>query len=157
LFHLTVVRWIDLGCPIDLDYDRRQPQRRGYGWMCDDNRPVVSVTYPQPGENRDLSRIVIGMHDYDSGLDSESLRVTADVPLDGAAPGTDLARRFELQSAGVWAWKLNQPVVSLARATLTIQVRDRQGNWQRAQRTFSVRATPRDKPVGVAIIDPWPR
>ena len=26
---LTLVRWIDLGCPIDLDYDPAKPQRRG--------------------------------------------------------------------------------------------------------------------------------
>src|SRR5206468_3019345 len=29
----TLVRWIDLGCPIDLDYDPAHPEERGYGWM----------------------------------------------------------------------------------------------------------------------------
>src|SRR5439155_15852240 len=28
----TLVRWIDLGCPIDLDYDPAHPGRRGFGW-----------------------------------------------------------------------------------------------------------------------------
>ena len=32
----TIVRWIDLGCPIDFDYNPAQPQRRGFGWMGDD-------------------------------------------------------------------------------------------------------------------------
>src|SRR6185436_17602774 len=47
----TLVRWIDLGCPIDLDYDRRQPDARQFGWMLDDNRPTLALTSPQPGAN----------------------------------------------------------------------------------------------------------
>src|SRR5262249_51666884 len=43
---LALVRWIDLGCPIDLDYDPAHPDKRGYGWMCDDNRPTLPLTYP---------------------------------------------------------------------------------------------------------------
>src|SRR5437660_12352628 len=27
----TIIRWIDLGCPIDFDYDAKHPERRGYG------------------------------------------------------------------------------------------------------------------------------
>ena len=34
---LTLVRWIDLGCPIDLDYNPAQPQERGYGYLLDDD------------------------------------------------------------------------------------------------------------------------
>ena len=45
----TLVRWIDLGCPIDLDYDPENPETRGYGWMLDDNRPTLTLTYPRPG------------------------------------------------------------------------------------------------------------
>src|SRR5207244_7926454 len=29
---LTLVRWIDLGCPIDLTYDAACPAQRGRGW-----------------------------------------------------------------------------------------------------------------------------
>src|SRR5262249_54483724 len=46
---LTLVRWIDLGCPIDLDYNPAKPEERGYGWMLDDNRPTLTMTYPRPG------------------------------------------------------------------------------------------------------------
>src|SRR5436853_4861502 len=28
----TIVRWSDLGCPIDLDYDPAKPQVAGFGW-----------------------------------------------------------------------------------------------------------------------------
>ena len=46
----TLVRWIDLGCPIDLDFDPKQPQRRGSGWMQDDSRPTLTVTFPRRRE-----------------------------------------------------------------------------------------------------------
>jgi len=78
----TIVRWIDLGCPLDLDYDPAAPDRRGYGLMLDDNRPVLTVTVPQGGTTDPLSRILIGLHDYDTGLDLESLVVTANFAID---------------------------------------------------------------------------
>src|SRR5207248_2991252 len=66
---LTIVRWIDLGCPIDFEYDPKNSEARGYGWMCDDNRPTLTLTYPRAGTNPSLERIVVGMHDYFSGLE----------------------------------------------------------------------------------------
>ncbi len=36
---LTLVRWIDLGCPIDLEYDAGNPAKPGFGWALDDQRP----------------------------------------------------------------------------------------------------------------------
>jgi hypothetical protein len=41
-----------------------------------------------------LTRILVGMHDYYSGLDLKSFRVTADFALDGVAAGQDLAGQF---------------------------------------------------------------
>src|SRR5204862_2865478 len=67
----TLVRWIDLGCPIDFDYDAARPEARGLGWMLDDNRPTLTLTYPQPGSNGNLKRLLVGMHDYYSGLDMD--------------------------------------------------------------------------------------
>ncbi|MGH6962423.1 MAG: hypothetical protein ACREE7_18235, partial [Dongiaceae bacterium] len=39
----TLCRWIDLGCPIDLDFDPNNPGARGFGWMCDDQRPTLTL------------------------------------------------------------------------------------------------------------------
>src|SRR5262249_11367034 len=91
---LTLVRWIDLGCPIDLDYDPAKPEERGYGWMLDDTRPTLTLTYPRAGANGPLTRILVGMHDYDTGLDMNSFEVTADFALDGVAAGQNLASKF---------------------------------------------------------------
>jgi hypothetical protein len=136
----TLVRWIDLGCPVDLDYDAARPERRGLGWMCDDNRPIVALTLPRAGENRELSRILIGMHDYSSGLDLKSFAVTADFALDGVPAGTNLAPRFRPVAQGVWELRLARPLSALERGRLTVSVRDHQGNLSRIERTFWVPA-----------------
>jgi hypothetical protein len=134
----TILRWIDLGCPIDLDYDPEHPEVRGYGWMCDDQRPTLAVAWPQPGHNANVERIVLGLFDYGSGLDESSLSVEANVPLDGQEAGTNLATQFRLSGDSVWEWKLQDPITALPSARLKVSVRDRQGNETRIERSFSV-------------------
>jgi hypothetical protein len=134
----SIVRWIDLGCPIDQDYDPKQPGRRGYGWMLDDNRPILTITEPRAGANERLTRILVGMHDYYSGLDEATFRVTANFEMDGLPAGENLAPRFERKSQGVWELKLRRPVEKLAEGRLIVSVNDRQGNVHRAERTISV-------------------
>ena len=131
----TLVRWIDLGCPIDLDYDPQHPRRRGFGWMLDDNRPVLTLTVQNRGPTREIDRILIGMHDYDTGLDPTALRVTASSEIDGMRPGTNLASRFRTASSGVWEWRLPQATRVLSTTSFEVSVRDRQGNTSRIVRT----------------------
>jgi hypothetical protein len=135
----TLVRWIDLGCPIDLDYDPANPDRRGFGWMCDDNRPVITITSPQPGARR-INRIIIGLHDYYSGLDMDSLRVTANIEIDGVPSGGNLFEKlaFKESSQGVWVLALRKPIESSTSLDLTVSVKDHQGNISRIQRTVTV-------------------
>jgi hypothetical protein len=123
----TIVRWIDLGCPIEVD--TKTPSR---GWMGDDQRPTLTLTYPQAGENKELSRILIGMQDTYTGLDRKSFEVKADF-LEG-----DLASRFKEIEKGVWELRLEKPITSLKAGKLTVSVKDRQGNANQIVRTFSV-------------------
>jgi hypothetical protein len=134
----TVVRWIDLGCPIDLDFDPKQPERRGKGWMLDDQRPTLALTHPRAGANGPLTGILVGMYDYDTGLDVDSFSVVADFPVDGAAAGTDLAGRFKALPGSRWELTLARPITELRGGRLTVSVRDRQGNVSRIERTFFV-------------------
>ncbi|MSQ94210.1 MAG: hypothetical protein EXR98_06600 [Gemmataceae bacterium] len=134
----TLVRWIDLGCPIDLDYKAQGQPSLGFGWMLDDQRPTLSLTYPQPGANAKLDRILIGMQDYGTGLDMKTFTVTADFAIDGVKPGENLAARFKGKSEGVHELQLATPIKSLERGTLTVAVRDRQGNVTRIERTISI-------------------
>jgi hypothetical protein len=135
----TIIRWIDLGCPIDLDpaYNPRDPASHSYGCMGDDQRPTLTMTYPAPGRNPPLKRILVGMHDAFSGLDLKTFEVIADFPLAGAAAGTNLAGRFRPVSPGVWELVLEQPLAELPRGKLSVAVRDRQGNVSRIERVFS--------------------
>jgi hypothetical protein len=134
----TLVRWIDLGCPLDLDYDSSKPDERGFGWMLDDTRPTLTVTYPKIGVNPPLTRIVVGMHDYYTGLDMDSFRVVADFAVDGMVVGKNLAPRFKRKSPGVWELTLSKPLVGLAKGKLIVSVHDRQGNLTQVERTFHV-------------------
>ncbi|MCH7725670.1 MAG: hypothetical protein IH991_04195, partial [Planctomycetes bacterium] len=134
----TIVRWIDLGCPIDFDYDPANPEKRGYGWMCDDKRPTVTMTEPRRGVNGSLSRILIGMDDYYSGLVEGSFTVVADLEINGTAAGENLAPQFRRVKDGVHELKLRQPIKSLASGTIRVSVKDRQGNIMTIERTFSV-------------------
>ena len=134
----TIIRWIDLGCPIDFDYDAKHPKSRGYGWMCDDTRPTLTLPYPQAGENASLTRLVVGACDYYSGLDDKSLSVVADFAIDGIPAGRELASHFAPASDGVWQWKLAAPVPAMSKGVLHVSVKDKAGNVTRIERTFSI-------------------
>ena len=91
--------------------------------MGDDQRPTLTVTYPQPGENEPLSRVMIGMADAYTGLDLASFTVTADFAVDGVQAGENLAPRFKLVSPGVWQWKLAKPIAGLRKTISTLPPR----------------------------------
>jgi hypothetical protein len=134
---LTIVRWIDLGCPIDLDFDPKDPAKTGFGWMLDDQRPTLALSTPKVGANPPLERIRIGMYDY-AGLDEMSLEVVADFAVDGVAAGQNLRSRFKKTAPGVWELPLAQPL-NLPRGFLKVSVKDRQGNITRIERIFSAK------------------
>ena len=130
----------DLGCPIDWAYDAEQPEARGNGWLLDDQRPTLTLTYPQPGENeRPLSRILIGAYDYDSGLDVESLSVIADFEVNGVPSDQNLADRFERKTDWTWELVLDKPLLDFPSGRLTVSIKDRQGNINQINRTFHIR------------------
>ena len=52
--------------------------------MLDDQRPTLTLTYPRAGVNPPMTRILVGLHDYNSGLDMDSFQVIADFPLAGS-------------------------------------------------------------------------
>ena len=124
----TIVRWIDLGCPIDFDFDPEHPEKRGYGWQLDDSRPVVAINPQVDGKSRTIRQLTIGMHDFGTGLDLASLRVTASFPIATFAASDNLASQFATTTQGIWEWKLPADVKLPAGATLTVSVRDQQGN-----------------------------
>src|SRR5262249_51656827 len=98
---LTLVRWIDLGCPIDLDHEPGRPDGRT-GWFADRTVPTVTVAAPAAGKNSDLSRLLVGIHDAYSGIDPQSFEVIADFAVNGIPPGVNLAPKMKAKAPGVW-------------------------------------------------------
>ena len=97
------------------------------------------LTSPQVGVNLPLDRIVIGMHDSNTGLDLATFRGTADFVLGGAKLGENLVSKLKSVGDGVWEWKLNEPITTLPCGTLSVSVKDRQGNRSEIVRRFSVK------------------
>ncbi len=135
---LTIVRWIDLGCPLDLDYNPARPKRLGYGYAGDDQRPTLTLTYPQPNHNDKLDKIVIGMHDYGTGLWEQTFKVTADFEVNGLKAGENLAPKFKSSSSGVWELTLDKPLTKLESGLLKVTIYDGQGNKSEIRRRFSI-------------------
>jgi hypothetical protein len=104
--------------------------------MLDDNRPTLTVTEPRPNANAKLTRILVGMNDYYTGLDMKTFNVIADFAIDGIKPGDNLGSRFNVKSQGVWEYRLTAPIETLKVGTLNVSVRDRQGNVSRIVRTI---------------------
>jgi hypothetical protein len=135
----TLIRWIDLGCSIDLRFDPQRSDPRTSPFA-DRTLPTLTVTYPGAGVSQEpLARIVIGMADAASGLDLSSFSVLADFDIDGQTPGRELASYFQQTSPGVWEMRLKASISTLSGRKLTIQVADHDRNVTKIERTFSVR------------------
>src|SRR5205823_4016259 len=119
-------------------FDPKDPRKRGRGWMLDDQRPTLTLTHPKAGVNDSVTRLLVGMYDYDTGLNPDSFTVVADFPVDGVPAGENLATRFKALPDSRWELTLSRPVKELSRGKLTVAVKDRQGNSTRIERTFSV-------------------
>jgi hypothetical protein len=128
----TLTRWIDLGCPIDLDYDAGNPDRTGYGWMLDDKRPTLAVTHPKPGA-KTIDRILLSAFDYGSRLDESTLSITANIPLGGIPAGKNLASHFTPLPGNRWEWKLERPISERGEISLLVSIKDQQGNITQLQ------------------------
>lgn len=133
---MTIVRWIDLGCPIT----SQDPDKSQYGWFLDELRPTMTLSAPRPGRQQGpLRHVRVGLFDYYSGLDTDTLSVKADFELDGHPAGTELAPYFErTEDEYIWTMDLSSPLQQLENGTITVRVRDQAGNVRRLERTFAV-------------------
>jgi hypothetical protein len=133
---MTIARWVDLGCPIDLGWGNANAR---FGWFLDDLRPVLTVSAPRPGPNPGpLDELRIGVADATTGLDPDSLSIQADIAIAGRAAGAELASLARPEADGVWVVKLRPALTSVPVATLRVSVKDKQGNVTRVAQKFSV-------------------
>ncbi|MDX1998307.1 MAG: hypothetical protein SF066_11360 [Thermoanaerobaculia bacterium] len=129
---MTIARWIDLGCPIDLG---------PHGWFRDDQRPALTVSFPRPGlAESPVTELRVGAADGYSGLAPGSLSIRADFPVAGRPAGSELADLFSSVADGVWSYPLPAPLGPLVHRTITARVADVQGNVTESAVTFSTLA-----------------
>jgi Hydrazine synthase alpha subunit middle domain len=127
----TFARWVDLGCPIDLD-------NSGFGWFLDDLKPSVNISLPRAGQTlTPVTLLRFGLADADSGIDLATLAVSADFPVAGRAPGVALGDLVSNLGDGIYGIALAQALPALTNAHLRVSVRDHQGNITRVERAFS--------------------
>jgi hypothetical protein len=133
---ITIARWIDLGCPINIGEESGQGQ---FGWFLDDLRPTVAVSVPRAGANEGpVTEIRVGLADATSGVNHATFSVTADIPIGDRLPGAELADLFIQTAESVYRLPLVPSLPAGTVGTLYAEVADRQGNVKRVERSFSV-------------------
>ncbi|MEZ5314037.1 MAG: hypothetical protein R2862_10525 [Thermoanaerobaculia bacterium] len=135
---MTIARWIDLGCPINIGEEYGQGAQ---GWFLDDNRPTVALTVPRAGWNDSpVTGILFGLADGNSGIDLATLEVSADFPVSGRPAGSqlaDLAVPVGAATDRIWRIDLGGALPLVWKKEVRLAVRDGQGNVTRVARRFS--------------------
>jgi len=99
----------------------------------------LTVSAPREGQNqKPVEKLIIGFADAYSGIDINSLSVTADFEVDGIHAGQNLKDRFQSIADGIYQYQLETPLADNLRGTLSVSVRDLQGNINRVSRPFSI-------------------
>jgi hypothetical protein len=123
---LTFARWVDLGCPINLD---ENGPAKDYGWFMDNMRPTLTISSPrQNGTSTPLSEIRVGVADAYKGVRAGSLSIKADFAVNGMAPNTELVSQGSWVDQGVFSISLNEPIKQVAYGHVTASAYDEQGN-----------------------------
>jgi hypothetical protein len=147
---MAFARWIDLGCPIDLD---KGGSGERYGWFLDDLPPALAVSAPRSGQNDSaLSVIRVGVADGNSGVATNTLSITATFSVNGRVPGAQLADLATRIGDGIYAISLTQPITQLNRSQLTVSIEDVQGNVKRVQQRFAIGAAVMNRRMWMPVL-----
>lgn len=98
---------------------------------------MLTLSEPASSTAQTLPVIQIGMHDFYSDLDLDSLSVKASFSIAGRSARRELSDLFRY--IGDQVWRLNLPTDTLIprNASLTISVKDNSGNLVSITRSFS--------------------
>jgi hypothetical protein len=132
---MMIARWIDLGAPVD----SANASEAALGWFHDEQKPTLSLPWPNIGSNAPIGSIKIGAYDLDSGISWASLSVKCNISIAGRPAEAELADLF-VGDDEIRALNFTTALQNLSNARITVSIKDLQGNSQRIERTFSVRA-----------------
>jgi hypothetical protein len=140
---MTMARWIDLGCPINLGDGG---PNEDFGWFVDDVKPAVAVSSPRPGGNDPAPSVIrVGLADAYSGIDLGSLSITADFDVAGRSPGEELADLASASGGDIFTIPLGALEEDVF-LHVTVVAADNQGNETRVRRRFFVGDPPPTPP-----------
>ena len=135
---MTFARWVDLGCPINSGTGGNAD----YGWFADELPPTLTVSSPCQNRNTiPLTEIRVGVADAYTGLDTPTLSIKADFPVNGAPTGAELAGQGSFIAPGIYSIPLEPPISNLATSLVTASVADLQGNTNRVEVRFWVESS----------------
>lgn len=165
---LTLVRWVDLGAPINFPASNTTGAipNAFWGWFEDDLRPTlwVAPTLSQAKAGA-TSNLTIGAYDLESGLAVNSLSATFNIAIGGRAAGANFAANLNPGTDGKVTVPLPAAVDLVAnKAVLTVNIRDNAGHittivrdyGEAASATTPPPATPTSAKTPSAIRTPLP-
>ncbi|MFN8488453.1 MAG: hypothetical protein U0350_12715 [Caldilineaceae bacterium] len=129
---LTLVRWVDLGAPINFPAANTAGANPNafWGWFEDDLRPTLwlapTLTQAKAGA---MSSLTIGAYDLESGLATNSLSASFNIAIGGRAAGANLAANLNPGANGKVVVPLPAAIDLVAnKAVLTVNIRDNAGH-----------------------------
>jgi uncharacterized protein (TIGR03437 family) len=138
---MKIVRWIDLGCPIDLTATNLSVGWKSYaGFLEDDLRPTLSLvpSVAQATKDRKLTRLVLGAYDLESGINPASLSVKLDRAVGNIPAGANLAANTTITNGGTVVINLPASLdLVIGAVTVTAEIRDQAGHTTWITRTYS--------------------
>jgi hypothetical protein len=160
---LTIVRWIDLGAPINWGSDGNTP----WGWFLDDLKPTLAMSSPRRINIEAVTEIRIGVADAHTGIDPSSLSISADFIVNGRPTGSELADLAAADGDGIYRIVLDAPIGDSVSGLVDAAIADNQGNITRVFRSFTVQtsgapptptdvAPPTDTPTSTPTWTPTP-
>ena len=141
----TLIRWIDLGAPIDTCAWPGHPcGTPTWGWFEDDLRPTLwaspTVASARAGP---VSAVTVAAYDLESGLAAGTLSLTFDVAIGGQPAGTNFAAGVSPANGATVSVALPASVdLAASGATMTASIADVAGHVTRIVRTFSASSGP---------------
>ncbi len=127
----TLIRWIDLGAPIDnCAWPGHPCGTPTWGWYEDDLRPTLWAS-PTVEEARagPISAITVAAYDLESGLAAGTLSVTFDVAIGGQPAGTNFAAGINPANGATVSAPLPASVdLAASGGTMTVAIADVAGH-----------------------------
>jgi hypothetical protein len=133
---MLIARWIDMGAPVN----SADAGEAAFGWQHDEQKPTLTLRSPVTGMNPPVSLIQLGFFDADSGISVNTLSIKSSVAIAGRPANAELADLFTETAPFTRSLMLASAINGVQNATLTVRIKDVQGNEGLIVRRYSAAA-----------------